>query len=178
MPQPDAPPAHKAECFKCLTQVLEALWKTVQQNHQSDPNVPGMLIFFCKAGRHRSYALLIAFLRWSSHIHEVMIWEAIIGPGRNALLHKDYPCELATLITLSQRQRSKAGGINLSIEAFRFPGLDPNGAPRALIQQDSSHNGWGLWGVPSGAIQWVCWVRRSLRNLVMDKLISQRDIFP
>jgi hypothetical protein len=77
-----------------------------------------MLIFFCKAGRHRSYSLLIAFLLWTSHVHEVKIWEAIIGPGRTALRDKNYPCELATLTSLSKKQRSKAGGINLSIEVF------------------------------------------------------------
>ncbi len=54
-------------------------------------------IILQKAGRHRSYALLIAFLIWSSHIHEPQFWEAIISPIRNEHLEKDGPCELLAL---------------------------------------------------------------------------------
>ena len=66
-----------------------------------------MVIFYCKAGRHRSYALLIAFLMRSSHVHVPKMWEAIISPIRNVHLDKDHPCDLATQRELNLKQRSK-----------------------------------------------------------------------
>ena len=71
--------------------MFEALWMTVQQVSppiQSDHN---MVTFYCKAGRHQSYALLIAFLKWSYNIHEPQIWEAIISPLRNVRLSTTTP---------------------------------------------------------------------------------------
>ena len=55
-----------------------------------------MLVFFCKAGRHRSYALLIAFLMWSAHVHDPSVWTALIAPVRAQTLRKGQPvqCEL------------------------------------------------------------------------------------
>ena len=107
MPKLDAHSGDKSDCLRCLTEVFEALWETVQQVHQGDPTVHRMVIFYCKAGRHRSYALLIAFLMWSYHVHVPKMWEAIISPIRNVHLDKDHPCELATLSELSLKQRSK-----------------------------------------------------------------------
>ena len=66
-----------------------------------------MLILFCKAGRHWSYALLIAFLMWSSHVHEPKMWEAIISPIRNAILDKDHPCELCSSENLKQHWKGQ-----------------------------------------------------------------------
>ena len=82
-----------------------------------------VLIFWCRAGRHRSYALLIAFLMWSSHIHDPKLWEAIISPIRNARLGKRHACQLATLTDLSHKQRSKVGWnkfIHSSVLIFRI----------------------------------------------------------
>ena len=78
--------------------------KHLQQVPQQDPTAHNMLVLYCKVGRHRSYAVLIAFLMWSSHIHKPQFWEAIISPIRNEHLQKDGPCELLTL--LRGRQRS------------------------------------------------------------------------
>ena len=103
MPHPEAPPEHKVGCFKRLTKVVEALW---QQVPQQDPTARNMFVFYCKAGWRRSYALLIAFLMWSSRIHKPQVWEAIISPIRNERLQKDGPCELLTLVDLNERQRS------------------------------------------------------------------------
>ena len=83
------------------------MWQTVQQVHPGDPTVHRMFILHCKAGRHRSYALLIKFLMWSSHVHVPKTWEANISPIRNVHLDKDHPCVLATLSELSPKQRSK-----------------------------------------------------------------------
>ena len=35
---------------------------------------------FCKAGRHRSYALLVAFLMWAGHVHDHSVWADLIAP--------------------------------------------------------------------------------------------------
>ena len=83
------------------------MWETAQQVHEGDPIVHRMVIFYCKVGRHLSYALLIPFMMWSSHAHVPKMWEAIISPIRNVHLDKDHPCELATLSELSLKQRSK-----------------------------------------------------------------------
>ena len=94
MPHPEAPPDHNVSCCKRLTKVFEALW---QQVPQQDPAAHNMLVLLCEAGRHWSYALLIAFLMWISHIHEPQFWEAIISPIRNALLKNYGPCEVIAL---------------------------------------------------------------------------------
>jgi len=173
MPNPGAPAAHRTECFKYLTEVLEALWTTVPVHHAAavsgssstavahaaprpapnrklpagfPPRPPGMpatfpdsavpvdpadsasaahavLIFWSRCGRHRSYAFLIAFLMWSSHIHDPKLWEAIISPIRNARLGKRHACQLATLTDLSHKQRSKVGWnkfIHSSVPTFRI----------------------------------------------------------
>ena len=106
MPYPDAPPQHKVNSFRCLTDVFEALWMTVQQVSQPILADHKMVAFYCKAGRHQSYALLIAFVMWSSHIHELQIWEAIISPVRNARLEQDSPCELTTVENLTEQERT------------------------------------------------------------------------
>ena len=100
----EAPPEDNASCFKRLTKVCEALW---QQVPREDPTTHNMLVLYCKAGRHRSYALLIAFLMWSSHFHEPRLWEAIISPIRNEHLQTDSPCELLTLADLRGKQRTQ-----------------------------------------------------------------------
>jgi hypothetical protein len=87
---------HKATSFSLLNKDFEAMWTAVEQLPESSLSGHRMLILFCKAGRHRSYALLIAFLMWSSHVHEPKMWEAIISPIRNAILDKDHPCELCS----------------------------------------------------------------------------------
>ena len=81
--------------------------KHIQQVPQRDPTAHNMLSLYCKVGRHRSYALLIALLMWSSHIHEPQFWDAIVSPIRNEHLQKDGPCELLTLADLKGKQRSK-----------------------------------------------------------------------
>ena len=81
MPYPDALQEHKVKSFKCLTDVFEALRMRVQQVSQPIPSDHNMVALYCKAGRHQSYALLIAFLMWSSHIHEPQILAAIITPS-------------------------------------------------------------------------------------------------
>ena len=83
------------------------MWETAQRVHQGDPTVHRMVIFYAKAGQHRSHALLIAFLMWSYHVHVPKMWEAIISPIRNVHVDKDHPCELATLNELNLKQRSK-----------------------------------------------------------------------
>ena len=109
MPHLEAPPEHNVKGFKCLTEVVEALWTTMQQVPQSDEPVHRNVLLFCQAGRHRSYALVIAFLLWSSYIHEPKLWQAIISPNSNSRLCKDCPCELATLQYLRRKQLSKGG---------------------------------------------------------------------
>ena len=89
MPHPEAPPEHTVSCFKRLTKVFEALW---QQVPQEDPTAHNVLVLYGKVGRHRSYAVLIALLMWSSHLHEPQFWEAIISPIRNEHLQKDGSC--------------------------------------------------------------------------------------
>ena len=66
-----------------------------------------MVAFYCKVGRHQSYALLIALLVLSSHIHEPQIWEAIISPLRKARLEHDNPCELIPRENLTEQDRTK-----------------------------------------------------------------------
>ena len=83
------------------------MWETAQQVHQGDRTVHRMVILYCKVGRHRSYALLIAFLMWSSHVHAPNMWEAIISPIRNAILDKDHPCELCISENLKQHWKGQ-----------------------------------------------------------------------
>ena len=47
------------------------------------------MVFWCKAGRHRSYGLLIAFLMWAGHLHDPQLWASLIAPLRRQveLLH-------------------------------------------------------------------------------------------
>ena len=85
IPLPDAYTVHKATSFSLSNKDFEAVWTAVEQLPESSLNGHRMLILFCKAGRHRSYALLTAFLMWSSHVHEPKMWEAIISPIRNAI---------------------------------------------------------------------------------------------
>ena len=91
MPYPDAPPEHKVNSFKCLVDVFEALWMTVQQVSQPIPSDHHMVALYCKVGRHQSHALLIAFLMRGSHIHEPQIWEAIISPHPQRALGEGQP---------------------------------------------------------------------------------------
>ena len=41
---------------------------------------------FCKAGQHRSYALLIAFLMWAGNVHDYSVWSDLIATLRNEAL--------------------------------------------------------------------------------------------
>ena len=107
IPLPDAPTEHKATRFSLLTEDFEAIWRALKQISPSSPNGHRMLILFCKAGRHRSYALLIMFLMWSSHVHDPKMWVAIIGPIRNAVLDKDHPCELCRPEKLKQHSKGQ-----------------------------------------------------------------------
>ena len=65
------------------------------------------LVFFCKAGRHRSYGPLIAFLMWACRIHDHTVWASLIAPIRNQKLPKDHPCDLTAMEDLAQRQLDK-----------------------------------------------------------------------
>ena len=106
---PDASAVHKATSFSRLNKDFEAVWTAVEQLPESSLSGNRMLILFCKAGRHRSYALLIAFLMWSSHVHEPKMWEAIISPIRNAILDKDHPCELCSSENLKAALEGASG---------------------------------------------------------------------
>ena len=33
----------------------------------------------CKVGRHRSFAFLIAFLMWASHVHDLSLWADLVA---------------------------------------------------------------------------------------------------
>ena len=64
---------------------------------------------FCKAGRHRSYALLIAFLMWAGHVHDHSVWTDLIAPLRKkALSHRGTEVELVFEEALSDHQRRQA----------------------------------------------------------------------
>ena len=80
---------------------------TVQQVSQPTPSDHNMVALYCKYGRHQSYAMLITFLMWSSHIHEPQTWEAIISPLRNARLEQDNPCELTPVETSRNKSAQK-----------------------------------------------------------------------
>ena len=86
--------------------ILEACNMSQQQDgHHHGPVVN--LVFFCKAGRHRSYGLLIAFLMWACRIHDHTVWASLIAPIRNQKLPKDHPCDLTAMEDLAQRQLDK-----------------------------------------------------------------------
>ena len=90
------------------------------------------LSFVCKAGRHRSYALLIAFLMWAGHVHDHSVWADLIAPVRN----KKVTCELIWAETLDRTKRTNlvpfgdvllmfADYLNSKDEPHRWPVLHP-----------------------------------------------------
>ena len=74
----------KIDCFAHLINVFQALmdmikadhWKKIKAGHSHQPVV---LWWWCKAGRHRSYALLIFFLMWAAHVHDHVLVEALLS---------------------------------------------------------------------------------------------------
>ena len=65
------------------------------------------LVFFCKAGRHRSFALMIAFLMWASHVHAPQLWANLISPIRNKHLMPGFFCELLHQADLTEKDLSE-----------------------------------------------------------------------
>ena len=61
--------------FDSLIGEFETVWSNLTGG--------GLVVFFCKAGRHRSYALLIAFLMWAGHVHDYSVWAGLVAPVRN-----------------------------------------------------------------------------------------------
>ena len=63
---------------------------------------------FCKAGRHRSHALRIAFLMWAGHVHDHSVWADLIAPVRNKV-RRGLPvkCELIWVETLGRTKLQK-----------------------------------------------------------------------
>ena len=80
--------------YRGLTKAFIFLWEKclTEADGKSLPHI--CLVFFCKAGRHRSFALMIAFLMWASHVHDPALWEDLIAPNRNKQLRKGSPCQL------------------------------------------------------------------------------------
>ena len=64
------------------------------------------LVFWCKAGRHRSYGLLLAFLMWACRIHDHTVWANLIAPIRNKKLRIG-TCELTAMEDLPPRLLEK-----------------------------------------------------------------------
>lgn len=88
MPWPDAfYPEYKRVC-QTLQNEFANLMRAIERN----PN--HAVWFFCRAGRHRSYGLLLAFLMWAGHIYDVNIVRKIIDPLRNAQLADGKKVEL------------------------------------------------------------------------------------
>ena len=74
MPKLDQP---YEQTFRDLIQDFQDIWRALLNSKR----VPE-LVFFCKAGRHQSYALLIAFLMWAGHVHDHSVWANLIAPQR------------------------------------------------------------------------------------------------
>ena len=63
--------------FDALIGEFENIWSNLTYHERATER---KLVFFCKAGRHRSYALLIAFLMWAGHVHDHSVWANLIAP--------------------------------------------------------------------------------------------------
>ena len=103
LPKLEEDPEHKAEQYGHLIEDFRKLWSLIRSG--SGTNLVG---FYCKAGRHRSFALLIAFLMWACHVHSPGLWAGLISTVRNKLLPQERQCELAHPedLTLEQHKAS------------------------------------------------------------------------
>ena len=50
----------------------------LKYDKEGRPYRPAVLSFWCKAGKHRSYALLVFFLMYAAHVHDPDLVEALL----------------------------------------------------------------------------------------------------
>ena len=63
--------------FNTVLRVSQTLWSSVDYGQ---PKI--VLWFFCKAGHHRSYATLLMFLMWLTHVHEYTVLAKLVKERR------------------------------------------------------------------------------------------------
>ena len=63
------------------------------------------IVFYCKAGRHRSFALLIAFPMYSTHVRNYFMWADLVSEVRNQWLQPGRGCELTSASDPNYRRR-------------------------------------------------------------------------
>ena len=59
-----------------MDNVRHANWKYI---NQGDLHRPTCLLFWCKAGKHRSYALLVFFLMFAAHVHDPNLVQVLLN---------------------------------------------------------------------------------------------------
>ena len=84
----EARPLEKSCGFQQLSYILvkhfEELMDLIKEDHSRKVRAgrshqPVVLWWWCQAGRHRSYALLIFFLMWAAHVHDHVLVEALLS---------------------------------------------------------------------------------------------------
>ena len=100
LPRLYLPSEDKKAHYRELTLAFLRLWGLCETAQGGSELVT--LIFFCKAGRHRSYGIMIAFLMWASRVHDPDLWASLIAPIRDSVLKSSsYPCELVSVEDLT-----------------------------------------------------------------------------
>ena len=103
MPWPTAPlEEYELTCStlqKQFSHLLHLLSETQSPNHA--------VWFFCKAGRHRSYAMLLAFLMWAGRVHNLDFMRQIVDPLRNSQLQGGRQVELKHWAEMPGWQQNK-----------------------------------------------------------------------
>ena len=110
LPNLEWPWKEKIRSYRDLTQEFTRLWnQSLIDADRTNPRVHQIcLVFFCKAGRHRSFALMIAFLMWASHVHSPQLWFHLIAPIRDTHMNSDdRRCELVHKDGMSRRDRKE-----------------------------------------------------------------------
>ena len=103
VPNLEDPAETKIDSYKVLGERFQMVWDLLEQSNTTT------LAFFCKSGRHRSYGLMIAFLMWASHIHDLDLWANLIAEIRDPVLQGKSmkACELVSAEDLRPGQKAK-----------------------------------------------------------------------
>ena len=78
----------KKSRYRALTETMHTFWQKNVLDKKLE-RTRTCLVFWCKAGRHRSYGLLIAFLMWAGHLHDPQLWASLIAPLRNTNMEEE-----------------------------------------------------------------------------------------
>ena len=98
----------QTRAWEALEQRFKTLWALIKGESQ------GVVWFWCKAGRHRSYALVIMFLMWLTHVHEPIYFQKKISELRDRDLTNGRTCSLSKWNDLSPKERHNIGRYGVS----------------------------------------------------------------